>query len=270
MRCAASRLFVAVLAAVTLSIVGASPLSTSDLARRGSSPSFTGSDPLVERRSPESRQASAARIKRAKVAAVKKLKRETAAHDEGQRLLKRHVDEVNAREGVSKRDLERRAVFARAIKRYHNVCLKAVTSPSDVPTNGLVYCNKVTHLCAVGCQPGFILAGGTCIASQPTCGPNTCGTTPNGAFLCSGAGVCTLVCDTANGYVASDANTCVNTFTSPTNCGALGVVCPPSYNGIGIPQCRNRACILFCPPGSYMRRTADRTRLYCYGLTVSA
>jgi len=41
-----------------------------------------------------------------------------AAQDESQALLKRHIDEMHAREGVTKRDLERRAIFARALKRY--------------------------------------------------------------------------------------------------------------------------------------------------------
>ncbi|GAA5900924.1 hypothetical protein JCM8208_007566 [Rhodotorula glutinis] len=270
MRCTPRRLLAAALAVVAVSVVGASPLQASDLTRRASSPSFfVNPEALVERGSPESRQAAAARIKRAKVAAAKKLKRATMhAHDEGQRLLKRRVDEVNAREGVSRRDLERRALFARTIKRYRcatdKVCAKAVTSPSDVPTNGRVYCNSVTHLCTVGCQPGFILAGGICLPNEPTCGPNTCGTTANGVYLCSGDNVCTLVCD--EDAVASPAGTCVDVVTSPTNCGTLGNVCPPSYNGIGTPQCRNRNCILNCPPGSYVRRTSDGTRLYCYGL----
>ncbi|GAA5847280.1 hypothetical protein JCM9279_000219 [Rhodotorula babjevae] len=237
----------------------------SDLVRRTSQPSFSNPEPFVERSS-ESRQASAARIKRAKLAAAKKAKRAATAHDEGQRLLKRHVDEVNAREGVSKRDLERRALFARTLKRYRcgtdKVCAKAVTSPSDVPTNGRVFCNSVTHLCTVGCQPGFILAGGICLPTEPKCGENVCGTTANGVFLCSGDNVCTLVCDLD--AVASGGQ-CVDVVSSPTNCGTVGNVCPPSYNGIGTPQCRNRNCILNCPPGSYMRRTTAGTALYCYG-----
>ena len=92
--------------------------ASSDLARRSSQPALVADSSPLLARSPESRQASAARVKRAKLAAAKKAKRATTAQDEGQRLLKRHVDEVNAREGVSKRDLERRAVFARTLKRY--------------------------------------------------------------------------------------------------------------------------------------------------------
>ncbi|GAA5905866.1 hypothetical protein JCM8208_003361 [Rhodotorula glutinis] len=246
-------------------------LQGNDLVHRATSqPSLYSNASPLEKRSPESREKSAARVKRAKVAAAKKARRAAGAeHDDAHALLKRHITETYEREGVTKSILARRALFARALKRYRcaqsKVCVKAVTDPNDIPVNGAAVCDPVTHLCKVGCQPGYFLAGGVCVESASTCGDTTCGTTSNGVFLCAGAGVCTLVCDTANGFVATPENTCVSLVTSPTNCGAIGNVCPPSYNGIGTPQCRNRACILNCPVGYYSKRTQDGQFKLCYG-----
>ncbi|TNY23389.1 hypothetical protein DMC30DRAFT_444455 [Rhodotorula diobovata] len=258
------------LAALAISPVAqATPVQASDLVRRTSQPSFYTNEAAVEKRSDESRKESSARVKRAKLAAAKKAKRASAVQEEGQSLLKRHIEEMHAREGVTKRDLERRAVFARALRRYRcandRVCARAVTSPSDLPSNGAAVCNPVTHLCAVGCQDGYTLTGGVCVASVQTCGPNACGTTDNGIFLCSGNNQCTLICDTASGYVATAQNTCVSVISSADNCGAIGNVCPGSYNGVGEPSCRNRVCRLNCPYGTTLRKTMDGTALYCYG-----
>ncbi|GAA5841475.1 hypothetical protein JCM9279_000666 [Rhodotorula babjevae] len=246
-------------------------LQGSELVHRSTSqPSLYSNASPLEKRSPEAREKSAARVKRAKVAAAKKARRAAGSdHDGDHALLKRHITETYEREGVTKSILARRALFARALKRYrcaqNKVCAKAVTDPNDIPANGAAVCDPVTHLCKVGCLPGYFLAAGVCIQSASTCGDTSCGTTSNGAFFCTGANVCTLVCDTGNGYVATPQNTCVSLVTSPTNCGTLGNVCPASYNGIGVPACRGRVCILSCPVGYYSRRTQDGQSQYCYG-----
>ncbi|GAA5841473.1 hypothetical protein JCM9279_000665 [Rhodotorula babjevae] len=258
------------LAALAISPVAqATPVQAADLVRRSSQPSFYTNEALVER-STESRNESSARVKRAKLAAAKKAKRAMAAQDESQALLKRHIDEMHAREGVTKRDLERRAIFARALKRYRcgtdRVCAKAVTSPSDLPSNGRAVCNPISHLCAVGCADGFTLQNGACIANTPTCGGQVCGSTPNGSFICpASTNTCTLICDRSSGYMATAQNTCISTRSSPDNCGAVGNVCPASYNGVGAASCRNGACRLNCPIGTSLRRTLDGSALYCYG-----
>ncbi|KPV76925.1 uncharacterized protein RHOBADRAFT_51906 [Rhodotorula graminis WP1] len=236
-------------------------LQGNDLVHRSTSqPSLYSNTSPVEKRSPESREKSAARVKRAKLAAAKKARRGAGEqHDAAHALLKRHITETYEREGVTKSLLARRALFARVLKRYRcgqsKVCAKAVTDPNDIPANGAAICDP----------PGYFLAGGVCIQSSSSCGSTTCGSTDNGAFLCTGANVCTLVCDTANGYVATPQGTCVSLVTSPSNCGAVGNVCPGSYNGIGKPQCRNRNCQLNCPPGYYSKRTQDRQAVLCYG-----
>ncbi|TNY23390.1 hypothetical protein DMC30DRAFT_389847 [Rhodotorula diobovata] len=262
------------LAALAFSPVArAGGLDGSDLVQQSpSQPSLLFDATPVDLRPSEARANSAARVKRARLAAAKQAKRglsSPASHDASHALLKRHLEETYAREGVTKGILRRRAIFARRLKRYRcardRVCAQAVTDPSDIPVNGAAVCNPQTHLCQVGCQPGFFLTGGVCVQSASTCGPNTCGTTSNGAFLCAGGNVCTLVCDTINGFVATPQNTCVNLVTSEDNCGAIGNVCPPSYNGIGSPWCRSRQCGLRCPPGYYSKRTQDGQFLFCYG-----
>ncbi|BGP19052.1 hypothetical protein JCM10213_009238 [Rhodosporidiobolus nylandii] len=254
-------------------IASATPVKVdaSDLVRRISNPSFYSNEAAVEKRaSAASRKEAAARIKRAKAAAAKKAKRASKVQ-EGEILMKRAVEEAHA--GISKRDLERRAVFARALRRVRcgisdAVCSRAVTSPSDLPENGAAVCNQVSHMCTVGCQDGYVLSGGACIASTPTCGANTCGTVDNGVYLCSGDNTCTLACDTSNGYAATAAGTCVNTAVDADNCGAIGNVCPGSYNGIGTASCKSSTCKLTCPAGYAVRRTQDRTALFCYGAGI--
>ncbi|GAA5857354.1 hypothetical protein JCM8547_002236 [Rhodosporidiobolus lusitaniae] len=262
---------IASLAVVALAfgpLASASPVKADSLTRRTSNPTFYSNEAAVEKR--ESRKDSATRVKRAKFAAAKKAKRAAKAN-EAEELLKRAISEAN--EGLSTRDLEARDVFARALRRVRcgvsdTPCRRAVTAPTDLPANGAAVCNPVTHLCSVGCLDGFVLTGGACIANQATCGANTCGTVENGAFLCSGDNVCTLVCDTANGYQAVG-GACVNTRTDAANCGAIGNVCPQSYNGVGTPSCKSGTCKLTCPAGTGVRRTQDLTGLYCYGTATA-
>lgn len=258
------------LAALAFSPVAATPLAADDSLVRRAEPAFYSNEAAVEKRSAESRKEASIRVRKAKIAAAEKAKRTTASVEEGAALLKRHIESMHAEQGVTRRDLQRRAVFARALRRYRcgtdRVCFNAVTSPSDLPANGRAVCNTRTRLCSVGCQTGFVLQGAECIASAPTCGPNTCPTTANGVYLCSGGNVCTLVCDSSNGYVPTAAGTCVNTRLDPDNCGAVGNACPASYNGVGERACRSGICRLTCPFGSTLRRTQDRTGLYCYGL----
>ncbi|GAA6047742.1 hypothetical protein JCM3770_001755 [Rhodotorula araucariae] len=259
----------ALMALAIAPIAQATPVQGDNLVRRSSQPSFYSNEAAVEKRSAESRKQASSRVKKAKLAAARKAKRASSVQEEGQSLLKRHITELHARDGVTPAHLERRANFARALRRYRcaadRACALAVTDPRDLPANGAAVCNPTTHLCAVGCKDGFVLTSGECIANSPTCGANSCGTVQNGAYLCSGANVCTLVCDTANGYRATAAGTCVNTRTSPENCGAVGNVCPGSYNGVGSSSCRNGVCRLTCPVGSTLRRTMDGSALYCYG-----
>jgi len=87
--------------------------------RSTSQPSLYSNASPVEKRSPESRERSAARVKRAKVAAAKKARRSAGSDDDpAHALLKRHITETYEREGVTKSTLARRALFARALKRY--------------------------------------------------------------------------------------------------------------------------------------------------------
>ncbi|GAA6035086.1 hypothetical protein JCM8097_002177 [Rhodosporidiobolus ruineniae] len=262
----------AVVAFALAPIASATPVKvdSSSLTRRTSNPSFYSNDAALEKRaSAESRKEAAARIKRAKSAAAKKAKR-VEKEREAEDLMKRAVSAARAAEGLTARDLEARAVFERALRRVRcgisdAVCARAVTAPTDLPANGQAVCSPSTHLCVVGCQDGFVLSGGACIASAPTCGTTTCPTTDNGVYLCAGAGVCTLVCDTANGYTATAAGTCVNTLTDAANCGAVGNVCPGSYNGVGTAACRSGLCKISCPAGTGARYTQDRSAILCYG-----
>ncbi|GAA6012533.1 hypothetical protein JCM10207_009033 [Rhodosporidiobolus poonsookiae] len=262
----------ALVALTVAPLASATPVKVDgSLTRRTSNPSFYSNEAIVEKRA-DSRKEVAARVKRNKTAAAKKARRAEAAR-EAEELLKRAISDVHESEGVSKRDLERREIFARALRRVRcgisdAVCARAVTAPTDLPTNGQAVCDQATHICTVGCQDGFVLSGGACIANAPTCGPNTCGTTDNGIFLCSGANTCTLVCDTANGYQPTAAGTCVNTLSDAANCGAIGNVCPASYNGIGSASCKSGQCRVACPAGYGLRRTQDGTALYCYGAGI--
>ncbi|GAA5884950.1 hypothetical protein JCM6882_007166 [Rhodosporidiobolus microsporus] len=256
-------------------IASATPVKVDagSLSRRTSNPSFYSNEAAVEKRaSDESRKEAAARVKRAKVAAAKKAKR-VFKEREAQDLLKRAISDAHAAQGLTKRELESRAIFERALRRVRcgvsdAPCARAVTAPTDLPTNGKAVCSPVTHQCIVGCQDGFVLSGGACIASAPVCGANACPTVENGVYLCSGANVCTLACDTSNGYSATAAGTCVNTLVDADNCGAIGNVCPGSYNAIGDASCKSGQCKITCPAGYAARRTQDRTAIYCYGAGV--
>ncbi|GAA5984106.1 hypothetical protein JCM11641_000315 [Rhodosporidiobolus odoratus] len=262
----------ALVAAAIAPIAAATPVKVdaSSLTRRTSNPSHYSNDAAVEKRaSAESRKEAAARIKRSKIKAAKKAKRQSTER-EASTLMKRAVADIHAAEGVTKRDLEARAVFARALRRIrcgvnNRVCRQAVTSPSDLPANGAAICSPSTHQCVVGCRTGYVLSDGACVASSPTCGANTCGTVQNGVYLCSGDNQCTLACDTAAGYTASAQGTCINTITDADNCGSVGNVCPGSYNGIGVRSCKSGLCKVVCPAGYGLRRTQDRSQTYCYG-----
>ncbi|GAA6052262.1 hypothetical protein RTBOTA2_002047 [Rhodotorula toruloides] len=256
------------LVALAISPVAATPLKVNDaaLVRRAPEPAFFSNEAAIEKRD-VSRKEIAARLKRAKIAAARKAKRENRERDTSE-LVKRHVAALHEREGVTEEVLERRAIVERALRRTRcgvndRICTQSVTSPSDLPANGRAVCGP-NHLCQVGCQPGYVLTNGACVASEPTCGPNSCGTTPNGVFLCSGANTCALVCDTSNGYTARG-NQCINTNTDAANCGTVGNACPASYNGVGQPVCRGGSCRIACPPGTVNRLTQDRSAFYCYG-----
>ncbi|CEQ39324.1 SPOSA6832_00824 [Sporobolomyces salmonicolor] len=113
--CIASLAFVAFALAP---VAQATPVKvdTSILVRRTSQPSFYSNEAALDKRSSESRKDAAARIRRAKLRAAKKAKR---AHAEAlsQELVKRAVSSIEESEGLTKRDIERRALFARALRR---------------------------------------------------------------------------------------------------------------------------------------------------------
>ncbi|GAA5940555.1 hypothetical protein JCM1841_001268 [Sporobolomyces salmonicolor] len=245
-------------------------VGASVLVRRSSQPLLYSNEAIFDKDSAaNSRKEAAAHIRRAKLRAAKKAKR---AHAEvlSQELVKRAVSSIEDPEGLTKRGIERRALFARALKRVRcgqsdSVCAAAVTSPSDLPTNGAAVCSPTTHQCVVGCVDGYVYSGGQCIASATTCGTNTCGTVDNGVYLCSSDNVCTLVCDSSNGYTAGPSGTCVATSSDPDNCGSVGNVCPASYNGIGTPSCSSGACRIVCPAGYSLRKAQSTTNpYYCY------
>lgn len=254
------------IALVALS-VSASPVqyagtSEASLYERSLVPEFVGLDKR------ESRTQAAQRIALAKKRAAKKAKRALMIA-EGEQLLKRAVADALAAEPVlSKRDLEARELSRRALRNVRcgnrdSVCARAAL-PSDLPANGKVVCSPVTRKCIIGCQDGFVLVSGVCVASAPTCGPNTCPTTPNGVYTCSGANVCTLACNTAEGYQLSGAgNTCISFQRDVDNCGAVGNSCAASYNGVGARTCTRGVCRLACPAGTSQRRTLTNGQLYC-------
>ncbi|GAA6056270.1 hypothetical protein JCM3770_007286 [Rhodotorula araucariae] len=137
--------------------------------------------------------------------------------------------------------------------------------------------------CAYACNEGFAQQGSQCVAAvapDALCGGVTCAVPANGFALCTN-GQCEVGCDL--GYTRYSANAdgsapyvCFNTASDPEHCGTGSnlVSCPPSYNGIGTPSCRNSVCRISCPAGYTLRRAAsDATPYYCYnglGSLVSA
>ncbi|GAA5871822.1 hypothetical protein JCM3774_000310 [Rhodotorula dairenensis] len=136
------------------------------------------------------------------------------------------------------------------------------------PANGINVC--ASGRCSYRCESGFAPGGadGTqCVPSQTQCGTETCASVNNGYSLCDASGTtCTYGC--SQGFTAfgsGAAITCLNVQTDAANCGAPGVACPASYNGIGEAVCSFGLCRVACPAG-YVSRSAQSTSnpFYCY------
>jgi hypothetical protein len=110
------------------------------------------------------------------------------------------------------------------------------------------------------CTPDGKCAAGKCRAGFGACGPATNGCTDDlskpatcqGCLTACGAAApkcaptgCIASCSTVNLTDCSGA--CVDTKTSPTNCGACGKVCPTTANGD--PTCTNGSCTNDCRQG---------------------
>lgn len=148
-----------------------STVNDAALVRRAPEPAFFSNEGAIEKRD-VSRKEIAARLKRAKIAAARKAKRENRERDTSE-LVKRHVAALHEREGVTEEVLERRAIVERALRRTRcgvngafpralptscivadccpalstdRICTQSVTSPSDLPANGRAVCGP-NHLC---------------------------------------------------------------------------------------------------------------------------
>ncbi|GAA5970860.1 hypothetical protein JCM8115_007021 [Rhodotorula mucilaginosa] len=247
-------------------VAQASPVKADEvLARR--SPSFFSNEGAVEKRS-ESRKDLAARVKRAKLAAARKVKRQRTTW--GQRAaaaapVSAPAASSNGGEYAAGSPFlsTPQALAAAAVRCGSNFICNARTTP---PANAAALC--LSGRCTFRCNQGFAPGGadGTqCVASAPTCGTETCATIEGGYATCSG-NTCVYGCNAGLSLITSGSTPlCVNLLADPNNCGAVGTVCPASYNGLGTPACRNGLCRLNCPAGSYERSTTDGSGSYCYG-----
>ncbi|KAL8291378.1 hypothetical protein RQP46_002356 [Phenoliferia psychrophenolica] len=59
----------------------------------------------------------------------------------------------------------------------------------------------------------------------------------------------------------SSAPSPLDPYTGALNCGAIGVICPHSYTGVGTPRCANGTCTLDCPSGSTLHSSGGAN--YC-------
>ncbi|KWU45707.1 hypothetical protein RHOSPDRAFT_32632 [Rhodotorula sp. JG-1b] len=249
-------------------VAQASPVKADEvLARR--SPSFA-----VEKRS-ESRKDLAARVKRAKLAAARKVKRQRTTW--GQRAAAAAAAPataapVSAAPASSNGGVYSagspflstpQALAAAAVRCGSNFICNARTTP---PANAAALC--LSGRCTFRCNNGFAPGGpdGTqCVAAAATCGTETCATIDGGYASCSGD-TCVYGCNAGLSLITSGSTPlCVNVNADPNNCGTVGTVCPASYNGLGTPACRNGLCRINCPAGTYERSTANGSGSYCYG-----
>ncbi|BGP05020.1 hypothetical protein JCM10049v2_000824 [Rhodotorula toruloides] len=144
---------------------------------------------------------------------------------------------------------------------------KGPAPPADA--NSFCINGSCTFRCNAGFAPGG--ADGTqCVPSSTTCGANTCTVPQFGYATCNVDGTCNIGC--AAGYTRFSQNAdgsgpyaCFAVGDDPANCGMPGNVCPPSYNGIGKPVCRNGTCRVHCPHGYALRRAKSvNSPFYCY------
>ncbi|GAA5831371.1 hypothetical protein JCM11251_004001 [Rhodosporidiobolus azoricus] len=146
-----------------------------------------------------------------------------------------------------------------------NVC----AARGDPPANGAAVCiaGRCTFRCLDGFNPGG--DGTQCVAAINTCNGVTCDVPDNGYATCEN-GACSAACNAGfSRYSLSADGTapyfCFATATDANNCGTPGNACPASYNGIGEPACKNGACRVACPAGSFLRRAQSVSNpFYCY------
>ncbi|CEQ39316.1 SPOSA6832_00837, partial [Sporobolomyces salmonicolor] len=186
-------IFFALVALSLVLVVQAKPVNVgaSVLVRRSSQPLLYSNEAIFDKDSAaNSRKEAAAHIRRAKLRAAKKAKR---AHAEvlSQELVKRAVSSIEDPEGLTKRGIERRALFARALKR--------------------VRCGQSARLHINVSRPSRQLVAST-VTSTP--GDN--------------ALQAPQLCDSSNGYTAGPSDNGIGTPSCSS--GACRIVCPAGYS----------------------------------------
>ncbi|ORY81223.1 hypothetical protein BCR35DRAFT_86742 [Leucosporidium creatinivorum] len=246
------------------SSVLASPLKEFSL----DDPSLLGRDyPLLDKR--EAREAAASRVLSTKARAAKKAR--ALEYEDHFNMVERAVAEIAESQGLTKRDLENRAIARRAIAKVQcgkgtkastPICRKYARS-DEIPAFGHVSCNQNTGFCILKCANGYTLRNEICYKNAANCQAKTCPTAPrNGVYLCVPGPACRLVCNFGQTPNAAG-NACVNTKFDVNNCGAPGNSCPYSYNGLGTRSCYDSKCKITCPNGYYRKTTGTGDRFYC-------
>ncbi|GAA5865840.1 hypothetical protein JCM3774_003115 [Rhodotorula dairenensis] len=261
-----------VLAALAVApIAQASPLRAEEVLARRSGP-VSGAP---QKRS-GSRKDLAARVKRAKLAAASKVKRQRTTW--GQRAAAAaaaaaapapvSAAPASSAGGVYSPDspfLNTPQALAAAQIRCGNsiLCRARTTSPANAAA--LCLNGRCTFRCSNGFAPGGA-EGTECVAGATTCGTETCAVIEGGYATCSGD-TCVYGCNAGLSLITSAgaAPQCISLTADANNCGTVGNVCPASYNGLGTPVCNNGLCRLACPAGTYERSITEGTGSYCYG-----
>ncbi|GAA5979394.1 hypothetical protein JCM10908_002907 [Rhodotorula pacifica] len=257
-------------------VAQASPVKANQVLARRSSPSFFSDDAAVGKRS-ESRKDLAARVKRAKLAAARKVKRQRTTWAQRQQAAAPAAAAPATAAPVSSAAGDGgayapgspflstpQALAATNVRCGTSFVCNAQTTP---PANAASLClsGRCTFRCNTGFAPGG--ADGTqCVQGATTCGTQTCQVPDGGYALCAGD-ACSYGCNDGLSLITAtgQAPRCISLDADASNCGAVGNTCPPSYNGQGSPVCRFGVCRLACPAGSFERATLDGSATYCYG-----